>query len=74
MTRDRVNAKGENMVFADIAEVSRAYYSKQVDLQARIKVRLTETLIGAEGERTSETKIVEIKTNPKFNQIGRAHV
>ncbi|RYY01028.1 MAG: DNA-directed RNA polymerase subunit beta' [Gammaproteobacteria bacterium] len=58
MTRDRVNAKGENMVFADIAEVSRAYYSKQVDLQARIKVRLTETLIGAEGERTSETKIV----------------
>ena len=58
MTRDRVNAKGENMVFADIAEVSRAYYSKQVDLQARIKVRLTETLIGAEGEKTSETKIV----------------
>jgi DNA-directed RNA polymerase subunit beta' len=59
MTRDRVNAKGENMVFADIAEVSRAYYSKQVDLQARIKVRLTETLIGAEGERTAETKIVD---------------
>jgi len=59
MTRDRVNAKGENMVFADIAEVSRAYYSKQVDLQARIKVRLSETLIGLEGERTTETKIVD---------------
>jgi len=59
MTRDRVNALGEGMVFADIAEVSRAYYSKQVDLQARIKVRLTETLIGAEGEKTSETKIVD---------------
>ncbi len=59
MTRDRVNARGEGMVFADIAEVSRAYYSKQVDLQARIKVRLTETLIGAEGERTTETKIVD---------------
>src|SRR5690606_18084964 len=59
MTRERINAKGEGMAFADPAEVSRAYYSKQVDLQARIKVRLTETLIGAEGERTTETKLVD---------------
>ena len=58
MTRDRVNAKGENMVFADPAEVSRAYYSKQVDLQARIKVRLSETLIGEEGEKTTTVKLV----------------
>jgi DNA-directed RNA polymerase subunit beta' len=59
MTRERTNARGEGMIFADSAEVSRAYYSKQVDLQARIKVRLTETLIGAEGEKTSETKLVD---------------
>ncbi len=59
MTRDRVNARGEGMVFADTSEVSRAYYSKQVDLQARIKVRLSETIIGAEGEKTTEVKIVD---------------
>src|SRR5690606_17010433 len=42
MTRERVNAKGEGMAFADTKEVSRAFYGKQVDLQARVKVRLRE--------------------------------
>src|SRR5690606_10975176 len=59
MTRERINARGEGMTFADAAEVSRAYYSNQVDLQARIKVRLSETLIGAEGERQTEIKRVD---------------
>ena len=31
MTRDRINAKGEGMVFADVAEVQRAYGAKHVD-------------------------------------------
>ena len=35
MTRDRVNAKGEGMVFQDVAEVRRAYESKVADLHAR---------------------------------------
>src|SRR5690554_5706523 len=39
MTRERINAKGEGMVFSDAKEVSRAFYSNSVDLQARIKVR-----------------------------------
>src|SRR5690606_25148053 len=59
MTRERTNAQGEGMVFADAAEVSRAYYSKQVDLQARVKVRLTETLIGSEGEKQQTTSLVD---------------
>ena len=59
MTRERINAQGEGMVFSDVAEVSRAYYAKQVDLQARIKVRLKETLVGAEGEREEKTDIVD---------------
>jgi DNA-directed RNA polymerase subunit beta' len=42
MTRERINAKGEGMVFADVAEVERAYGAKQVDLQAKIKVRVFE--------------------------------
>ena len=40
MTRERVNALGEGMVFADTTEVSRAYGAKKVHLQARIKVRI----------------------------------
>src|SRR6056300_1730234 len=44
MTRERVNAKGEGMRFADEAEVSRAYATKQADLHARVQVRITETL------------------------------
>ncbi|WP_027330682.1 DNA-directed RNA polymerase subunit beta' [Marinimicrobium agarilyticum] len=59
MTRERINAKGEGMVFSDVAEVSRAYYSQQVDLQARIKVRLNETLVGAEGEKEEKVHIVD---------------
>src|SRR6056300_321696 len=46
MTRDRINAKGEGSVFADLAEVSRAYYSGQAQLQARIKVRIIEVVMG----------------------------
>ncbi|MCU7960886.1 MAG: DNA-directed RNA polymerase subunit beta' [gamma proteobacterium symbiont of Bathyaustriella thionipta] len=42
MTRERVNAKGEGMVFTDITELDRAYNSGVVDLQANIKVRLNQ--------------------------------
>ena len=57
MTRERVNAKGEGMVFADVAEVSRAYYADQVDLQARIKVRITQTIQQDGGESVTSTAI-----------------
>ncbi|MEO1582644.1 MAG: DNA-directed RNA polymerase subunit beta' [Pseudomonadota bacterium] len=40
MTRERVNAKGEGQVFADVQEVHRAYEAGVCDLQAQIKVRL----------------------------------
>jgi DNA-directed RNA polymerase subunit beta' len=42
MTRERVNAVGEGMMFANVDEVSRAYESRQVDLNAKIKVRIIE--------------------------------
>jgi len=42
MTRERVGAKGEGMAFSDVAEVHRAYESRHLDLQAKIKVRLSE--------------------------------
>ncbi|MDO4777310.1 MAG: DNA-directed RNA polymerase subunit beta' [Cardiobacteriaceae bacterium] len=40
MTRERINAKGEGMRFADIMEVERAYQAGEVHLQAKIQVRL----------------------------------
>ena len=59
MTRERVNGKGEGMIFADAREVQRAYETKSADLQARIKVRITDTSIDENGERTTKTEIVD---------------
>ena len=49
MTRQRINSKGEGMVFADTDEVLRAYGARKVDLQAQIKVRINETVNDADG-------------------------
>ncbi len=40
MTRERVNARGEGMFFADTDEVHRAYHAGEIDLHARISVRM----------------------------------
>lgn len=40
VTRERVNAKGEGMVFTDVSEVHRAYSAKAADLHAKIRVRV----------------------------------
>ncbi len=40
MTREKVSAKGEGSIFADINEVHRAYDTGNIDLQAKVKVRL----------------------------------
>ncbi|MEE3159886.1 MAG: DNA-directed RNA polymerase subunit beta', partial [Pseudomonadota bacterium] len=65
MTRERVNALGEGMVFADLDEVSRAYYGGNVHLQARVKVRITETSIDLEGNSETRTSLID-------TTIGRA--
>ncbi len=41
-TRERINAKGEGMIFADIPEMLRAYDNKEVELATKIMVRLME--------------------------------
>ena len=50
MTREKVNAKGEGLVFADVEEVQRAYHSKNVELQARVKVRINDSELGTENQ------------------------
>src|SRR6202521_5641925 len=42
ITREKVGAQGEGTSFIDVAEVQRAYDTRQVELQARVKVRIKE--------------------------------
>jgi len=65
MTRERVGAKGEAMAFADSQEVHRAYESRSVELQAKVTVRIKETLLVKGGGM--EERIRHVKTT-----VGRA--
>ena len=69
-TRDKINGKGEGMVFANITEVVRAYEAGQVELASRVAVRITEYEIvdkKAEGDArfAQKTKIYQ-------TSVGRA--
>jgi len=59
MSRERVNAMGEGMVFADSSEVNRAFNAGKAHLQARIKCRITEAVIREDGEKEYSTSVVE---------------
>ena len=65
MTREKIGALGEGSMFADVSEALRAYQSKQVDLQAKVVVRITEKHIGENGERQDKRTRYE-------TTIGRA--
>ena len=41
-TRERINGKGEGLIFSDTGEVRRAFDAGELELNARINVRLTE--------------------------------
>ena len=41
LTRESINATGEGMIFADPQEVHRAWETRQVELQAKVKVRMS---------------------------------
>ena len=49
-TRESVVAKGTGMIFSDLAELNRAVESRQVDLHARITVRLNENVKFGDGQ------------------------
>ena len=65
MTRERVGAPGEGMVFADVAEADRAYRCGLVDLQARVKVRLSDAELDENGEAPLRTRLLQ-------TTVGRA--
>ena len=65
-TRERINGKGEGLIFSDIGEVQRALDAAVVELTAKISVRLTEwNKDKVTGELTSSTSLVD-------TTVGRA--
>ena len=65
-TRERINAKGEGMMFADVAEMERALAAKEVELHTRVSVRLKQYQPGANEGEWNE-KLVRTETT-----VGRA--
>ena len=65
-TRERINARGEGMIFANVPEIQRALDANVVELTSKINVRLTEwTKDKVTGEFTPHTAMVE-------TTVGRA--
>ena len=65
-TRDRINGKGEGLVFSDVGEVQRALDAGAVELTAKISVRMTEwSKDKTSGELVPSTSLVE-------TTVGRA--
>jgi DNA-directed RNA polymerase subunit beta' len=59
MTRERVNAKGEGMMFSNVNEVIKAFNTGAAHIQARIKVRMTEVLFDENRNKVRTTSIRE---------------
>ncbi|GAA4332060.1 DNA-directed RNA polymerase subunit beta' [Variovorax defluvii] len=65
-TRERINGKGEGLVFSDIGEVQRALDAGVVELTAKVSVRITEyTKDKEKGEFVASTSLVD-------TTVGRA--
>jgi DNA-directed RNA polymerase subunit beta' len=65
-TREKINGKGEGMIFADVLEVQRAIDNHVVEICTKISVRLTQWAKHKEtGELTPSTSLVE-------TTVGRA--
>ena len=65
LTREKVGATGEGMMFSDVHEAHRAYESRTAHLQARVRVRLKEYFRDEHGEL--QPRVRHVKTT-----IGRA--
>ncbi|KRG55157.1 DNA-directed RNA polymerase subunit beta' [Stenotrophomonas koreensis] len=65
LSRALINKKGEGMVFANTNEVKRAYDNRVVELHAKVKVRITETVRDEDGNKVKQSSIVD-------TTVGRA--
>jgi len=65
LTRDSINAQGEGMMFADVAEVHRAYQTGMVSLHARVRVRIPRLELDESGATQKARGLVD-------TTVGRA--
>ena len=65
MTRERVDARGTGMVFADIAEVHRAFQCGAVDLHAGIRARIRDVVFTDDGDVVERMQLCD-------TTVGRA--
>jgi DNA-directed RNA polymerase subunit beta' len=68
-TREKIGARGQGMMFADVAEVGRAYESREVELHAPITIRIKEVdvVAGPDGRDERVEKVTRYDTT-----VGRA--
>ncbi len=59
ISRSNVNAKGEGMIFSNVDEAMRALGNNDLSVNAKIKVRVTETSFDEEGNATKQTSLKE---------------
>src|SRR5689334_19172963 len=78
MTRERINAPGEGMIFANPEEVHRAYETRTAGLQARVKCRIREKVGGIPTSKLTNTTVGRsllseiLPAGMPFEQINRA--
>lgn len=65
LTRDRVNGLGEGMVFTSPHEAEKAYRTGNAELHARVKVRITEYDVDADGNKVEKVTLTD-------TTVGRA--
>ena len=65
ISREKVNTRGEGLVFADFKEVMRAHGNKEVGLHSKIKVRIKDTV--EHDDYTRETRECLVETT-----VGRS--
>jgi DNA-directed RNA polymerase subunit beta' len=65
LSREKAEASGTGKVFANVTEARHAYEAGAVDLHARVKVRITEQRLDAEGNDYDHTELTD-------TTVGRA--
>ncbi len=65
LTRDRVNGRGEGMVFTSPHEAEKAYRTEAAELHARVKVRITEYDVAEDGTKIEKVTLTD-------TTVGRA--
>jgi len=73
LTRENIGARGEGMFFSDVHEAHRAYESRTIDLQARVRVRIREHVrIAADSADSAGAERFEPRRRLVATTVGRA--